>query len=384
MNTGSDVPKGQGENSPGQSAGFVKPKSAASRKEGVRHGLITAVLTALLLFSFFLALYCGSSTEDFQQLSFFQKSGNILKTIFQRTRDSLAGSGDNMIYPTMDSIIWLRLSRAVLAVLVGMALAAAGTIMQSFFQNPMASPYILGISSGAVLGVTVAGMFAIDFWLLGFSSRSLFAFLGSLAVTLLVYTLSRQGGRIHNTTLLLTGIAMGTLAIGLSWMIMFLRTYNYDEIIFWLMGTFNGKRWSDVAVVFPFAAAGLVLVRIFARDLNVLLLGEETARHLGISVDKIKIMLLVLSTLLTASAVAAVGIVGFVGLVVPHLMRLIVGPDHRHLITASALTGGVLVLLADTFVRTVLNEMIPIGIITSVIGSPFFLYLLSRKERTFV
>ena len=355
-----------------------------ARERTGRHLVVMAVLIVMLLLAFMLALYCGSATDEFKQLSSPQKIGRILGSVWSRTCDTVAGRADETDYPMMSNILWVRLSRAVLAILVGMALAAAGTIMQSFFQNPMASPYILGISSGAVLGVTVAGMLSLDFFFIGLSSKSLFAFLGSLVITFTVYALSRQGGRVHNTTLLLTGIAMGTLTIGLSWLIMFLRSYNYDEIIFWLMGTFNNKKWSDVAMVFPFAVAGVVLVRVFARDLNVLLLGEETARHLGISVDKIKIMLLVLSTLLTASAVAAVGIVGFVGLVVPHLMRLIVGPDHRRLITATVLLGGILVLLADTFVRTVLLERVPIGIITSVVGSPFFLYLLSRKESRFV
>lgn len=343
--------------------------------------LVVGLMIAVLIITFFIALYSGESTTEFQQMSFVARGWAIIKIICVRIADTVSGTASEKAYSTMEIIIWIRLGRALLAILVGMALATAGTIMQSFFQNPMASPYILGISSGAVLGVTAAGLLSIEFWVIGLSSKSIFAFAGSLVTITVVYSLSRQGGKIHNITLLLTGIAVGTMTISLSWLIMFLRTYNYDEIIFWLMGTFNNKGWPEVWMVLPFAFVGVLISRFFARDLNVLLMGEETAQHLGISVDKIKIMLLIISTLLTAAAVAAVGIVGFVGLVVPHLMRLIVGPDHRRLITASLLIGGTLVLLADTFSRTILNEMVPIGIITSAIGSPFFLYLLSRRER---
>ncbi len=279
-------------------------------------------------------------------------------------------------------VLNVRLPRIFLAIVVGASLAAAGAVMQSFFQNPMASPYIIGISSGASLGATIVIAFGIDLFF-GWNSTPVFAFFGALAITFVVYTLSRRGGKVHSLTLLLTGIAVGTLAMGMAYFIMFFTTDNYDQIIFWIMGTFNGKDWAEIRMILPYVVASVVLIQIFSRDLNILLLGEETAQHLGIDVEKIKIFLLVAASLLASVSVAAVGIVGFVGLIVPHLMRLIVGPDHRILIPSSLLGGAILVLVADTFSRTVLNEKIPIGVLTSILGCPFFLYLLSRREKHF-
>jgi iron complex transport system permease protein len=296
----------------------------------------------------------------------------------------------------MDEIIWgIRTPRLILALLVGAGLSAAGAVMQCFFQNPMASPYIVGVSSGAALGATVA--FALDVnlrfaggrgsGLLAFLNdqpMALLAFVGGLGVTLVVYLLSRKGGKIHLPTLLLTGIALGTLALSAAWFILFwLRPYDYEGIIFWLMGSFNGKGWPRVAMLFPYVVLGIGFILAFSKDLNVLLLGEETAQHLGVRVERVKMLLLVASTILAAACVAAVGVIGFVGLVVPHLMRLVVGPDHRSLIPACLLGGGLLLMLADGAARSLFQEMVPIGVITSMIGCPFFLYLLTRKERRF-
>jgi ABC-type Fe3+-siderophore transport system permease subunit len=296
---------------------------------------------------------------------------------------------------TMEQIIWaIRVPRLILALLVGASLAAAGAVMQCFFQNPMASPYIVGVSSGAALGATVAFAFDINVRLGGHAGGfvsfladqpvALLAFAGGLGVTFIVYLLSRRGGRIHLPTLLLTGIALGTLALALAWFVLFLRRpYDYEGIIFWLMGSFNGKGWSRVAMVFPYVVIGIAFISIFARDLNVMLLGEETAQHLGVHVERVKLLLLIASTILAAACVAAVGVIGFVGLVVPHLMRLLVGPDHRRLIPACLLGGGLLLILADDAARILFREMIPIGVITSMLGCPFFLYLLTRKEKRF-
>ncbi|MCK5548166.1 MAG: iron chelate uptake ABC transporter family permease subunit [Thermoplasmata archaeon] len=334
--------------------------------------LALSVLTFLILITLIISAVLGPATEEFKELRVFEKVKHIVRATVSETG-----------MPVMDNIVRLRLSRLALTILVGMALSGAGVIMQGFFQNPMASPYILGISAGGVLGITAAGLLGINFIFIGLSSNSIMAFAGGLSVTLIVYLLSLRGGRVHGPTLLLTGIAVGTLAMGLAWFVMFLKTYNYDEIIFWLMGTFNGKGMDEVKMILPIVCIGVILIMIFARDLNILILGRDTARHLGVNVEKIRVILLIVATLLAAAAVAAVGIVAFVGLVVPHLVRIIVGPDHRRLIPASLLAGGLLVMIADTFSRVVLGELVPIGIITSVIGCPFFLYLLSRREKSF-
>jgi iron complex transport system permease protein len=284
----------------------------------------------------------------------------------------------------VNRVLTLRVPRVLLALLVGAALAVAGAVMQSFFQNPMASPYILGIASGASLGATAAfagGVGAIA----GQAGPSVCAFAGAVGVTFLVYALARRGGRVNTTMLLLTGIAVGTFAGAVAYLLMFLFTQQtIGQVLAWIMGTLNNCGWPDVAIVGPVAIVAVAFTRLFARDLNVMLMGPETAQHLGVHVERTRLVLLIASSLLTAVAVAAVGIVGFVGLVVPHVMRLIVGPDHRALIPASILGGALLVLGADVVVRAIFHEQVPLGVLTTLVGCPFFILLLTRREKTFI
>ena len=287
--------------------------------------------------------------------------------------------------PTRVTILLdIRLPRVILAVLVGAGLAASGTVMQGFFQNPMADPYIVGVSSGAALGATVATILKFQIRLFGLSPIPALAFIGAVGVTFLVYALSIRGGKIAVSTLLLTGIAVGSLLTAITSFIMVTGEEDLHAILFWLMGSFSSRGWDHVTMILPYLLIGLLVVRIFARDLNVMLLGDETAHHLGINVEQVKRVLLIVSALLAAASVSVSGIIGFVGLIVPHIMRLLVGPDHRTLIGASALAGGILLTLADAAARLIIAPSeIPVGIITSLIGAPFFLFLLSRKkERT--
>jgi iron complex transport system permease protein len=366
----------------------------ANRKKGSSRWL--AFLSAGVIICFLGLLLVGEKTGEFARKGIGEKMTGtwaiiashipLLGKLFEQPASD----------ETMDVIIWnIRTPRLVLAFLVGASLSVAGAVMQCFFQNPMASPYIVGVSSGAALGATVAFAFGVNPYFgaeggsgllafLNLQPMALLAFAGGLSVTLIVYLFSTRGGKIHLPTLLLTGIALGTLALSAAWFILFWkRPYDYEGIIFWLMGSFNGKGWPRVGMVFPYVLLGVGFVLAFSRDLNVLLLGEETAQHLGVRVERVKLLLLAASTVLAAACVAAVGVIGFVGLVVPHLMRLIVGPDHRVLVPASLLGGGLLLMLADGVARTLFQEMIPIGVITSMIGCPFFLYLLTRKEKRF-
>ena len=294
----------------------------------------------------------------------------------------------------------LRLTRTVLALLVGAALAVSGMVMQGFFQNPMANPYLLGVSSGASLGATVGLLiapeaarrlaaaaprweavarwfYAGDFGL----AVSLLAFLGAVGVTFVVYLLSREGGRTPVTTLLLTGIALGSLASALSAYLYITRPDGMEKVILWVMGTFqraDGRRvWTMAAVT----AGGAGLAAAFCRDLNVMQMGDETAHYLGVDVARVRKVLLVTASLLAAGAVAVVGVIGFVGLVVPHLMRLLTGPRHERLLPACVLGGGTLMLLADVAARLIHPAEAPVGIVTAFIGCPFFLYLLRRSRR---
>jgi len=280
------------------------------------------------------------------------------------------------------TIVWsLRLPRLLLAAQVGAALALAGTVMQAFFQNPMASPYIMGVSAGAGLGAVVAFLSGVQQTFFGLTATSLLAFGGGLVVTAVVYLLSRRGGRVATETLLLTGLAVGTLLTALTSFLMLLGAYDLHGVLFWLMGSLSGRGWMHVAAMLPYAVLGTAAALVLSRDLNLLLLGEETAAHLGLNVERAKQILLALTAVLTAASVAVSGLIGFVGLLVPHVTRLLVGPDHRLLLPAAALSGGTLLVLADTVARTAITGEIPLGILTSLLGGPFFLYLLRRERR---
>ncbi len=278
----------------------------------------------------------------------------------------------------------IRMPRVVLALLVGAALAQSGAVMQGFFQNPMADPYIVGVSSGAGLGATMAIGLGLDFWLYGLSGVGLMAFFGALLVTALVYLVSQRTGRLPVMMVLLTGVALGALASALTSYIMVAGRddlFDTQRMLFWLMGSLASRRWEHVHIAWPQIVVGALFLQWMARDLNMLIQGEENALYMGVDVERSKRLLLVGASLVAASAVAVSGIIGFVGLVVPHVMRLWVGPDHRLLLPASMLGGALLLVNADLLARIVIAPAeLPIGIITSLLGCPFFLYLLSRRR----
>lgn len=280
-------------------------------------------------------------------------------------------------------VVWnIRMPRLLLTLLVGAGLAAAGVLMQALFQNPMADPYLVGVSAGAALGATTSFVIWSGTTFLGLSSRSLFAFAGAVGATVLVYALSRRGGRIHIATLLLTGLAISAAASAVcSLLLLVAKAQDVSLVVFWLMGSVADRGWLAVWIVAVPVATGLAVSYLLSRELNVLLMGEETAHHLGVDVERAKLVLLALSSMLAASCVAITGMIGFVGLIIPHLTRLITGPDHRALLPAAVLGGGLLLAAADIVARTVAAPVeIPIGIITSLIGCPFFLFLLHRAK----
>ncbi|HQK93525.1 MAG TPA: iron chelate uptake ABC transporter family permease subunit [Armatimonadota bacterium] len=280
-------------------------------------------------------------------------------------------------------ILSIRPPRVVVAVLVGVALALAGTIMQGFFQNPMADPYIIGVSSGAGFGATLAVALGLHQRVLGMSMLSAFAFAGSVGVTLLVYTLARRGGRVPTGTLLLTGVAVGAMVSAVTSLMLLYRTNDLKPLVQWLMGSLAGRQWSHALTILPYVAIGAPLALMYARDLNAMLAGDEPAMHLGVDVGRTRLALLVLAAALASAAVAVAGVIGFVGLVVPHISRLLVGPDHRRLLPVAALGGAVLLLIADLLSRTMPGfQEVPVGIVTSVLGCPFFLLLLCQSRQT--
>jgi len=279
-------------------------------------------------------------------------------------------------------ILDVRLPRVILAALVGGALALSGCTMQGLFKNPMASPYILGISSGAAFGAALATLLGGGL-ALGVFAIPLSAFLFSTIAVFTVYLIARRDGTTPVETLLLAGIAIGLF---FSAAVSFLK-YVADEsdlrtIVFWLMGGLWASNWQSVAVVAAPIVITSIALTFLARRLNVMVLGEEHALNLGVNVERLKTVLLLFASLLASSAVCFVGIVGFVGLIVPHVMRLIVGPDHRVLLPCSALGGGLFLVWADTVARTIAAPTeVPVGIITGLLGSVFFVFLLRRRKQ---
>jgi iron complex transport system permease protein len=279
----------------------------------------------------------------------------------------------------------LRLPRLVLALLVGCALALAGVVMQAFFQNPMADPSIIGVSAGASLGATVAVVSGLTGGIAGVGAVPPAAFVGALLTTAAVYVLSRRGGQTPVGVLLLTGIALGSALSALGALVLVTggdpTRRDLDQVVYWMLGSVAGRTWAHVLLILPYVAIAGVLTVLFARELNVLSLGDDTAHYLGLNVEQVRLLLLALASLLTAAAVAVSGIIGFIGLIVPHLMRIAAGPDHRMLVPTSGIAGGVLLALADVLARTMAAPTeVPVGIITSLLGAPFFLYLLHRRR----
>ncbi|MFB6124162.1 MAG: vitamin B12 ABC transporter permease BtuC [Haloferacaceae archaeon] len=272
-------------------------------------------------------------------------------------------------------VLQIRLPRIVLGAIVGFALAAAGTVMQGFFRNPMADPSIVGVSAGAATGAVAVILTGITVPF----GRPAAAFAGALVAAFGVYLIATEGGRTPVATLLLAGVAVQTfLGAVISYMIV-QAGRQINEAVYWLMGHLHNSTWPKAQAAFVVAVPGVLLLHLFARDLNVLLLGEEDAHALGIDVERTKRVLLVLASLVTAAAVAVSGVIGFVGLVVPHVMRLLVGPDHRLLLPTSSLAGASFLVATDTVARSGPAE-IPVGIVTAAVGAPFFLYLLREQE----
>jgi len=280
-------------------------------------------------------------------------------------------------------ILFVRLPRVLAAALVGVALASSGTVLQGLLRNPIADPFIIGISAGASLGASVALVSGIGASIFGLLySVPIAAFISALGTVFLVYSLSRIGGSTSMLTLLLIGVAVTTLFSALVYLIMLVSNEQSQGILFWMFGSLTLAGWNYVYMAFPFIIAGLGVLIYFARDLNPIALGEEQAHHLGVDTEMLKKILLAAVALVTAAAVSISGIIGFIGLIIPHIMRLLVGPDHRMLIPSSALAGAIVLILCDTLARTVMSPTeVPVGIITAILGCPFFIYLLLRSRR---
>lgn len=279
-----------------------------------------------------------------------------------------------------NTIIWqIRLPRVILSALVGVLLAVSGVILQGILRNPLADPYILGVSSGAGIGAAIALSLPFSMMILGISSIPLFAFAFALAAVFVVYRLSYVKGRSAPETLILAGVAVASFASAILSLIIIVSG-RLQAIYFWLLGSFSLSSWGDVWNLLPYSVVGIVIAYFYSKELNALLLGEEIALTLGVEVEKIRVRLILVASLMTAAAVSVSGLIGFVGLIIPHFVRLLIGPNHRMLIPYSALGGAILLVTADTLSRTLFSPMeVPIGVIMSLVGAPFFLYILRTR-----
>ncbi len=279
-------------------------------------------------------------------------------------------------------IMTIRLPRVILAGVVGAALSIAGATYQGLFRNPLADPYLIGVAQGAALGAVIGFSLPFQWHGGGFGIIPLLAFAGALVTVFIVYNLARVGRTIPVTTLILAGVALGALCSSIVSYLIITSGEKMHGIMFWLMGSFSMSDWSEVRVVLPYFITGVTIILLYARSLNVMQLDEEQAQQLGVDVEKVKRILLGAATLITAAAVSFVGTIGFVGIIIPHIVRLIWGPDYRFLLPLSLLSGAVFLILADLVARTALAPMeIPVGVITAICGAPFFLYVLRRKRR---
>ncbi len=329
----------------------------------MKHSILIIFLTVVLILVAFISVSVGPADLSF---------GEILK-IFLAKLHFIDYNDINIMHENI--ILHIRFPRTVLAIITGMALSLAGVILQALLRNPLADPYIIGVSSGAALGATLAIVLGL------ISLISLAGFLGAVLTMFLVYTLARTGYKVPVKTLLLAGVIVSVFLSALITLIASLKGESMGQIILWLMGNLSEANITLIIIAGFLVLVGLFIAYFFSRDLNIISLGEEGAQHLGVEVEMVKKILFVVTSLITGAVVAITGLIGFVGLIIPHIMRLIVGPDHRVLIIASVLAGGIFLTLADLVGRTIISPAeIPVGVITAIFGGPFFLFLLKRKK----
>ena len=298
---------------------------------------------------------------------------DVLSATWRGVTGHLSGSSD--------TIIWqIRLPRVLLAGLVGASLSLSGVAFQGIFRNPLADPYLLGVASGAGFGATLVLAFATSVPLLAWLGVPLVSFIFALLSVTLVILFAQQRGRVPLVSLILAGVVVGSSLTAATSFMMLLAREQAAGVLAWLLGSFALSSWSKITSILPLILVAGSATMLSARALNLLQLGEAQAAQLGLSVERFKYTLIAVATLATAAAVSVSGIIGFVGLMVPHAVRLALGPDHRTLVPLSAVWGALFIVLADLFARTVIAPSeLPVGVVTALVGGPFFLYLMRRE-----
>ncbi len=334
---------------------------------GRRHAVLTFFLFIALLLTIVVASGMG-----YLHIT----PAEVLQVLLARLNGGEGLESMNQAFPFV--VMEVRLPRILTSAIVGGALAVMGVVFQAILLNPLADPYTLGISSGAAFGASLALL--LNLTLLSFVSVPLFAFLGALATLGVVLYLASVDGRFASNTLILSGVIVAAILSAGIGFIKYMADEQVGVIIFWLMGSFAAKTWLDVTVTLLVTLIGVLVTFYYARDLNIMSLGTRAADSLGVDSARVRKILLVTGSLVTAVCVSVSGIIGFIGLIIPHLMRFVVGPDNRRLIPASFFSGAILLLAADTITRAVLPVEVPIGVLTALLGGPFFCYIFRRRQ----
>lgn len=346
---------------------YLDKKTSYERKK-YKNLLILIGLSVLLVLVTIMSISIGASSVN---------SSKVIEVVMSLFNSDYTVSKIDEIV-----VLNIRLSRVFVAIFAGIALSNAGLLMQGIFQNPIVSPYTLGVSNGAAFGAALSIVMGAKLSFLGNYRVPVFAFIFSVITMLMVYGVALVAKN-SSKTLVLSGVAIGYLFSAMVSFIKYVSDSNeLPEIVFWMMGGLAGIPWESIVLIAIVVIISVTIMMRFAWDLNVMSAGEELAISLGVNFNKIKNISIILSTLMTAVAVAFTGIIGFVGLIAPHISRIIIGSDYRYLIPASSLIGALLLLISDTIARNIIAPTeLPVGIITSFIGVPFFLYLIIKQKR---
>ncbi len=345
--------------------------SLAARQERVRTRLLSlAALLVVLAVAAAAACSVGSAGISF---------GDVWRVLLSRLPGGAAGG---LPEAAATIVLQIRLPRILLAGLAGAALATAGATYQGLFRNPLADPYLIGVAQGAGLGAVVGFLLRVP-GPLGLYVVPALSFCAALLVAGGVYALARVGRSLPMTAVILAGVAAGAFLSSITSFLLLRSGQELHGIVSWMLGGFSLSNWAEVRILLPYLAAGLLPLYLQGRTLNLLQLGEEQAQALGVSVERVKRILLLAATLITAAAVSFAGTIGFVGFILPHAVRLVWGPDYRFLLPLSTLAGAVFLIAADTLARVLLGTVdLPVGIVTAFLGAPFFLYLLGQRKKT--
>ncbi len=334
--------------------------------------IYVALMIALMLLSIFLGLLSGPTPIGYRE---------VISALLYR-----AGLSSSDVPMNIEAIVWdIRLSRVLLAGIIGCALAVSGCAFQGVLSNPLADPFTIGVASGAAFGATIAisigdNLMTLPQWLQGIGVIPVFSFIGAMAALSFVIIFSQLSGGVKRDSMILSGIIVATFLSALISLIKALNEESVQAIVFWIMGSLQGRSWIHIGFSIPYIVIGTAMLLSLSKELDIIALGDEQARHIGVETERIRLIILIAASLLTASTVAVVGIIGFIGLIIPHIIRLLIGARHFNLLIGSAILGAITMILSDTLSRIILSggEEIPVGVITALIGGPVFFIILYK------